>query len=61
MLAEIVPEKKEEIHRRIQDYGFSRLVSGAHFRSDIYAGEIAGAVIVAVLLSRDDFRNQLKE
>lgn len=55
------PEKKEEIYKRIQDYGYSRLVSGAHFRSDVYAGNIAGAAIAASLLNKDSFRDQLKE
>src|SRR5262249_4878626 len=47
VLAEMLPEKKEDIYKRIQDYGRSRLVSGAHFRSDVYAGNIAGAAIAA--------------
>lgn len=61
VLVEMVPEKREEIYRRIQDYGYSRLVSGAHFRSDVYAGNIAGAAIAASLLNQEVFRSQLKE
>ena len=61
VLVEMVPEKREEIYRRIQDYGYSRLVSGAHFRSDVYAGNIAGAAIAASLLNQEAFRSQLKE
>jgi acid phosphatase (class A) len=47
ILAEMLPEKKEDIIKRIEDYGYSRMVSGVHFRSDVYAGQIAGAAIVA--------------
>jgi acid phosphatase (class A) len=47
LLAEMLPEKKREIIRRIEDFGYSRMLSGVHFRSDVYAGQIAGAVIVA--------------
>ena len=61
VLAEMIPEKKEAIYKRIQDYGHSRIVSGAHFRSDVYAGNIAGAAIAASLLSKETFRNELNE
>jgi acid phosphatase (class A) len=61
VLVEMLPEKKAEIYRRIQDYGYSRMVSGAHFRSDIYAGNIVGAAIAASLLSQESFRNELKQ
>jgi acid phosphatase (class A) len=61
VLAEMIPEKKEAIYKRIQDYGHSRIVSGAHFRSDIYAGNVAGAAIAASLLSNETFRNELND
>jgi len=61
ILAEMLPEKKDDLYKRIQDYGHSRLVSGAHFRSDVYAGKIAGAAIAASLLSKEDFQSQFKE
>src|SRR5262245_39262386 len=61
VLVEMLPEKKEEIFKRIQDYGYSRLVSGAHFRSDVYAGNIAGAAIAASLMNQESFRDELKK
>ena len=61
VVVEMLPEKKEEIYKRIQDYGYSRLVSGAHFRSDIYAGNVAGAAIAASLLNNESFRDELKQ
>jgi acid phosphatase (class A) len=61
VLAEMMPEKKEEIYKRIQDYGYSRIVSGAHFRSDVYAGNVAGAAIAASLLSKETFRTELND
>lgn len=61
VLAEMIPEKKEELYKRIQDYGYSRIVSGAHFRSDVYAGNVAGAAIAASLLSKEAFRNELND
>lgn len=61
VLVEMIPEKKEALYKRIQDYGYSRIVSGAHFRSDVYAGNVAGAAIAASLLSNETFRNQLND
>ena len=60
VLAEMIPEKKEELYKRIQDYGYSRIVSGA-LRGDVYAGNVAGAAIAASLLSKEAFRNKLND
>ncbi len=61
LLADMLPEKKLEIFRRIEDYGYSRLISGVHFRSDVSAGQTAGAVIVASFFQNDAFRQQFDE
>src|SRR5262245_47506336 len=61
VLAEMIPEKREALYKRIQDYGYSRIVSGVHFRSDVYAGNVAGAAIAASLMSNETFRNEFKE
>jgi acid phosphatase (class A) len=61
VLAEMIPEKKEALYKRIQDYGYSRVVSGVHFRSDVYADNVAGAAIAATLLSKEAFRNELSD
>ncbi|MGA7333872.1 MAG: hypothetical protein WBX77_19375, partial [Pseudolabrys sp.] len=53
--------KKEALYKRIQDYGYSRVVSVAHFRSDVYAGNVAGAAIAVSLLSKESFRNELND
>ena len=60
VLSQMVPELREAISTRIEDFGFSRLVSGVHFRSDVYAGEISGAAVAAALLANGDFRSQLE-
>ncbi len=57
ILARMLPERKQEIFKRIEDFGYSRLVSGVHFRSDVYAGEIAGGAIVASLFESKAFRD----
>jgi acid phosphatase (class A) len=55
LLADMLPEKRGIIIKRIEDFGYSRLLSGVHFRSDVYAGEIAGAVIFTYLSRGDGF------
>jgi acid phosphatase (class A) len=60
ILADMVPELREQIYERIRDYGFSRLRVGVHFRSDIYAGEIAGAAITASLYRNREFQEEFE-
>jgi acid phosphatase (class A) len=60
LLAEMVPEVREKILKRIEDFGYSRMVSGVHFRSDVYAGQVAGATIVAFLLKDKTFRDKFE-
>ena len=52
VLAQAMPDIAPQLLRRARDYSESRLVCGAHFRSDIVAGEALGTT-VAVLLLRD--------
>jgi acid phosphatase (class A) len=55
ILARMLPEKKGAIFARIEDFGHSRLVSGVHFRSDVYAGEVAGGAIAVALFENQAF------
>jgi acid phosphatase (class A) len=61
LLADMLPERKADIMRRIEDFGVSRLVSGVHFRSDVYAGDVAGAVIVATFFKEEAFREEFRK
>jgi acid phosphatase (class A) len=54
----MLPEKKADIYKRIADYGFSRMVAGVHFRSDVEAGKILGAAIAASLFADPAFRDE---
>jgi acid phosphatase (class A) len=47
VLAEMAPEKREEIIARIADYAHSRMLAGVHYRSDIDAGKALGAALAA--------------
>ena len=61
LLADMLPERKADIMKRIEDFGVSRLVSGVHFRSDVYAGDVAGAVIVATFFKDEAFREEFRK
>jgi acid phosphatase (class A) len=56
VLAEMVPEQRDAIFARAQDYAESRLVCGVHLRSDIEAGRIAGTVLAAVVRNNPKFK-----
>jgi acid phosphatase (class A) len=56
LLANMVPEKAIPIFNRAADYGYNRVVAGAHFPTDVEAGRIAGTVIDSVFFHEPRFR-----
>jgi acid phosphatase (class A) len=54
VLAEMAPEKREEIIARIADYAHSRMVAGVHYRSDVDAGKALGALLAAHEFAGDE-------
>ena len=61
MLAEINPERQNEILKRGYEMGESRVICGYHFQSDVDAGRITGAVTVARLHADPGFQAQLEK
>ena len=61
LLVEMLPEKRAKIYRRINDYARSRMIAGAHFRSDVEAGKLIGVAVVASLFGKPDFRPAFDE
>jgi len=57
-LAMIVPEKREEILARADDYAHSRLVCGVHFPADVAASKSVGYAGVAVMLQKEQYRKE---
>jgi hypothetical protein len=45
VLADLMPDKAGAILARAQDYAYSRMVCGVHYRSDTVAGQVIGTVI----------------
>ncbi|WP_345830771.1 phosphatase PAP2 family protein [Erwinia sp. HDF1-3R] len=61
VLSEINPQRETAILRRGYDFGESRIVCGAHWQSDVDAGRLMGAVVVAALHNNPGFTEQLRE
>ncbi|HFR2312107.1 TPA: PAP2 family phosphatase PhoN2, partial [Shigella flexneri] len=61
ILAEINPQRKAEILRRGYEFGESRVICGAHWQSDVEAGRLMGASVVAVLHNTPEFTKSLSE
>jgi acid phosphatase (class A) len=61
VLAEVAPERANEILARGVAYGQSRVVCGVHYKSDLDAGRIIGAATVSRLHANAVFRAQVAE
>jgi acid phosphatase (class A) len=55
LLADMVPEKAVPIFDRAAEYGYNRVVAGAHFPTDVEAGRISGTVIDSVFFHEPRF------
>jgi acid phosphatase (class A) len=61
ILAEIAPDKAGDLVKRGYDFGQSRVVCGVHWQSDVNAGRLVAAAVVAQLHANPDFVAQLGE
>ena len=60
VLAEIFPEKAEQILKVGYEYGESRVIVGYHYQSDVDAARIAAAAALAVIHANEDFQKDLE-
>ena len=58
VLAKMVPEKRDTIFKRVEEYAHNRIVCGVHYPSDVEAGRISGAVIAALLMQNASFQSE---
>ncbi len=55
-IADLLPNYREQILAREVDYGDSRVICGAHWRSDVQAGRVMGNVVYSALKQNSDFK-----
>jgi acid phosphatase (class A) len=60
LLAALMPEKAQPILSRASDYAYSRLVCGAHYRSDIEASHVLGTELAMMMLQNPAFAAQFE-
>jgi len=59
VLAELAPDRSAEVLKRVHEYSQSRLVCGIHFPSDLEAGHLLAAGLIARLHAEQSFRDDL--
>jgi acid phosphatase (class A) len=57
LLAELFPEKRDEILKYGREIGWRRVITGKHFPTDIYAGRVLGQAIVRQLHANPEFEH----
>lgn len=56
VLADMLPERRRKIFERAADFGYSRMVGGMHYRSDVEAGRIVGTLIAQAMTGKAAFK-----
>lgn len=60
VLAQLIPGNAQIVLARSADYAESRLVCGAHYRSDIEGGHVLATALVAKLMTKPAFMDEFK-
>lgn len=61
VLSEVAPERADALVQRGRAFGQSRVACGVHWQSDVDAGRLVAAAVVAQLHGNADFNAQLAE
>jgi len=59
LLADMVPEKREALFARAWEFGENRVILGVHFPTDIEAGRMNAAAMIAVMMQNPPFKTDL--
>lgn len=60
VLAEVMPDRQDAILKRGYDFGWSRVITGFHYPSDVQAGRVMAACFLAKLHNDSTFNNMLE-
>jgi hypothetical protein len=61
ILCEIAPDKKHELLDRAEQIGWDRVLIGAHYPTDVFAGEVLGQALAQAMNKNADFQTRLAE
>ncbi len=61
IMIQIAPARAAEIYKRGMEYGFSRVIVGAHWQSDVDNSRMAASLLFSVLQTNDEFLAMVKE
>jgi acid phosphatase (class A) len=56
----IVPEKRDAILARADDYGHSRIVCGVHYPSDVAASKFVAYAMIGIMMNNPQFKKELE-
>jgi acid phosphatase (class A) len=59
ILCEIAPDKKHELLDRAEQIGWDRVLIGAHYPTDVFAGEVLGQALAQAMSKNADFQTRL--
>ena len=61
LLAEMFPDKRDELLTYGRDMGWRRVILGKHYPTDIYAGRVLGQAIVHQLHANPEFEHDFSD
>jgi acid phosphatase (class A) len=61
LLSELVPERREALSKRADEFARQRMVCGVHFRSDLEAGRAGARALIGMLHESAEFRRDAVE
>ena len=56
ILTAMIPEKRDMIWKRVEEYSFSRIIGGMHYREDIEVGLRTGSALATAIMNNADYK-----